>query len=63
MEKIITVDFKRPTVAAAPESEVSPESLLPLLRRVKNLSAENYAFIVKTLCIYGHENAANLIGR
>lgn len=63
MENVITVDFSRPAAASTPENEVTPESLLPLLRRVKNLSAENYAFIVKTLCIYGHENAANLAGR
>lgn len=56
MSKVIS--FSTPNHSR--ESRVSPEALLPLLERVKNLSPENYEFIVKTLCIYAHENHANL---
>lgn len=56
MSKVIS--FSAPNQSR--ESCVSPEALLPLLERVKNLSPENYEFIVKTLCIYAHENPASL---
>lgn len=62
MEKVIQLDF-RDKGKSRPERDISPEALLPLLRRVKNTSPENYAFIVKSLCIYGHENEIYLIGR
>lgn len=56
MSKVIS--FSAPNQSR--ESFVSPEALLPLLERVKKLSPENYEFIVKTLCIYAHENPASL---
>lgn len=42
------------------ELRTAPASLLPLLERIKRLSPENYEFIVKTICIYAHENPACL---
>lgn len=42
------------------ESCVSPESLLPLLSRVKNLWPEKYEVIIKIICIYANENPVNL---
>ena len=62
MNSIISIDFQKNTKAVSPESRISPEALLPLLRKIKNTSPENYAFIVKTLCIYGNENVVNLKG-
>lgn len=42
------------------EFRTAPVSLLPLLERIKKLNPENYEFIVKTICIYAHENPACL---
>jgi len=42
------------------ELRTAPVSLLPLLERIKKLDPENYEFIVKTICIYAHENPACL---
>ena len=44
----------------SPEQAVLPEALLPLLSRIKNQSPENYEFLVKTICIYAHENPLGL---
>ena len=42
------------------KNRIEPEKLLPLLRRIKKQSPQDYAKIVSILCIYGNENYLNI---
>ena len=42
------------------KSRIEPDKLLPLLRRIKKQSPQDYAKIVSILCIYGNENYLNI---